>query len=169
MGFSSKPIAERLETMGDLAETVFQQWAETKGLAVEHFGFEGRGLPFRRGMDPRLRKRPDFLCWSDTVPHTFVDPKGTAGGGVKIMQEDIEYKQFWTAFHPVWFFVYDSNAEKFALATVEELAEHSKHAETGRFEDGGKRAPYYRFDPSLFRWQEAPKLPGFGGIFSARE
>jgi hypothetical protein len=162
MGFSSKPIAERLDRMGDEAEGIFRLWAKDKGLTVEHFGFEGRDLSYRPGMHPTLRKRPDFLVWSSTVPHTFVDPKGTGGGAVKINREDVEHKAFWQQFHPVWFFVYDSGNGAVALLDLEKLRAWAPDLAVGHFEDGGKRNAYYEVPAERLAWQPAPKLPGLG-------
>lgn len=146
----SRSFQEREKTLGDIAESAFEQWAETKEIEIERYGLHRPKIK-RFWMIPSLiRKTPDYLCYGK-VPF-FCEIKGTGQARhTKIKEEDMVEFARWNDELQLWFFIYDNYRFQVAFVDFITMLNLCKESPVGTFPD--KNKVYYRIHDDHFTWE----------------
>lgn len=132
MSFHQRSFTHRFDTMGDIAEKVFEQvFPEHSRVGINRPNMRVTDMP------AELRYAPDYM----TVD-SFVEVMGIGRDKtLKVKLEKIMALQHWTAIAPVNFFVYDSNRNKWWIGPAHDWwIAAVTHGEVSHFHDNNK--PY---------------------------
>lgn len=130
MGFSELDFSQRLNGMGDMAETVFQEHYEQKWV---RFGLSRP--PINLATVPAfVRHAPDFL-----TSKGFVEAQGFGSKQVlKVKHAKLDALHEWHKYFRVDLFLYDSHKRRFGWVRLPELDEAlAQYATAMRFENDG--------------------------------
>lgn len=136
MGYASQQWNQRVHTLGDIAEGIFEQ-VSPLGAAVS-YGL--RRPPFKvANLTPEQRNTPDYL----TGTGDFVEVQGCGRDNVlKLKVEKLEALKGWAKLGPVKWFFWNSNTSEWALISdihLRKLVTRGKRAHgVQAFSDGNK-------------------------------
>lgn len=98
-----------------------------------------------------IRFTPDFLCEGKENKKFLVECKGCGRDVLKIKLETMDVMEHWTHFAPLWFFIYNSSKNQYALVTYRALMDLCEAAEIKEFSNDHKK--YYHIPTGRFEWQ----------------
>lgn len=115
MGYANQTWGQRVGTLGDIAEGIFEQLSPL-GLAVP-YGL--RRPPFKvANLTPEQRNTPDYL----TGTGDFVEVQGCGRDNtLKLKVEKLDALKAWSKLGPLKFFFWNSNTEEWALISYDQL------------------------------------------------
>jgi hypothetical protein len=170
----NKPFAERFKTMGDEAETAFEQWAHQNDIRCVQYGLNRPNFTKFQFLPAEIRHTPDFLCEQLGKPpklpklrtpaskfarHFLAEVKG-CGRDQKIKLKHAEFAviQRWEQFsqRPVIVFAYDNHHMRVSTSMITSFVEwvvtHDE-VKTENYFDGGPPKPYWSIPTSLLEWE----------------
>lgn len=127
MTYSNQPWNQRVGTLGDIAEGIFEQVAPLGSMIP--YGL--RRPPFRvKNLNSFQRNTPDYL----TANGEFVEVMGCGRDGVvKLKLEKWEAQKQWAKQGPLRFFLWNSNTQEWAMVSSADMA---KLVTKGKRKDG---------------------------------
>lgn len=97
VGYADRPYAERFSVMGGPAESVFEQWASTRPVTIQRFGFDRSPLPKEAMLQlpSFVRHAPDYILFEEGYTY-LVDCVGTAKSqGFKVRASKLGALEFY--------------------------------------------------------------------------
>jgi len=132
--YQNAPFSERIKTLGDTAEGVFEAWALKNNILFVRLGFNRP--PFKRfdKFADEVRLMPDYAC--EGADAVLVEIKGCGREGLKVKEDSIRVMEFWNMLNPVLVFIYNSSKKATCLITLDELITKTDGKELRTFPDG---------------------------------
>lgn len=142
MSFKDETFSERFITMGDIAETKFEVWAD--GQAVR-WGQDK--TPFQTVTWPeKYRYAPDYIGTT-----CFYEVQGCGQDQLfKFKLEKLRALGMWAFEFPVKFWLWDSHREKFTVCDLDFVKGWARTAVLKRFPEGKE---YVEIPTSAMPWQ----------------
>lgn len=134
LSFRNQSFANRHETMGDIAEAVFDDVYDEQvhDFGLNRFWKNGKRL-YMNDMSVAMRYMPDRM----TKDRIFEVMGFGRDQTLKVKFEKLQALRRWVAIGPVWLFIYDSANERYWEFTLEAL-DHAilQHGAAAAFPEG---------------------------------
>jgi hypothetical protein len=145
--YSDQTFEQRLERMGDEAESAFEEYMMERAIPFARIGLNRPPfLGFFR-LPSLIQTTPDYLIELSRTKHYAVECKGCSKGKLKIKESVILSSKAWedTMGMDMLFFVHDSSAPGLPHAMIlgDDLRRLALEQEKKAFENDGK--VYYEF------------------------
>ena len=138
MSFKDQSFSKRLQGMGDIAESAFE---ERYGEKYVRYGLNRPPIKMS-ALPPVVRYTPDYL-----TSNNFVEVQGLGADQVfKLKIDKLESLSYWNTMHPVLLYVYDSHNNRDVVLDWETLTKLTVKANIDSFPEGKK---YYAIPAGL--------------------
>jgi hypothetical protein len=138
--FRDQTWSQRFKSLGDMAETQFEQWMTRQRLGYVRYGLDRPPLAMHK-LPHRLRYTPDYLATG-----RFYEVQGFGRDQTfKLKLDKWSCLQWWNDLHPVSFFVYDSHHERSCTVSLEDVTA-TINAGRVRLASFAEGKPYFAFD-----------------------
>lgn len=151
MAFADQHFHERFKVRGQPCETAFESWATEQDVHFVRYGFDDPPFRVFADLPSFIRVTPDYVCEGKKHAKFFIECKGCGGRVLKIKLESMEELVPWNEYLTVWFFVFNSRDNTFALVNYRQMSDLCQHAPVKHFSSDNK--PYYHLTASKFNWR----------------
>lgn len=150
MAFSDLPYSAREKSLGDQSEGKFETWAEKNDVQFERYGFDHPCFRYFPSIPAFIRFTPDYIAEGKKNKKFLVECKGCGGRILKIKHDSINYLEEWNAHLTVWFFIYNSKENAYALINYRQMVDLCNESPTKRFSSDNKA--YYEIRTKNLKW-----------------
>jgi hypothetical protein len=141
---------ERMVRGGDMAEQAFVDYAESKGIRTQRYGFNRPPLYFP-ALPEFIRLTPDYACTYKSNGF-LVECKGAGRSKfVNIKMRDMETLKAWSELATLYLFINDTDRKKISMILFDEIHAHVSEYTTDAWDNG--KTPFYEIPKTLFEWK----------------
>ena len=153
MAYNELTFTEREQSLGDMAESVFEKYCDYNNIIFENFGQNHSPLN-QICINAYIRGRPDYICENRIV--SFVECKGVGSDGIfKFKLKSREALDHWKEYHPIALFIYNSHKQEICFMKYDTFLDILPGMEIKAFHEGNE---YWAIPTTALRWEQATYL-----------